>query len=396
MAQEVRNQQIQHVELSKKLKAQENCVSPRSQDDLGDWLALTLIPNFGYSSYAKLDSELDHPFDIFGFSKQKLIEIGFAENQIAAIQRPNKKRIEHSLNWLGQSSQHFSMTFDDLDYPALLKETARPPLLLLGIGNKQLLQSPQVAMVGSRSPSYYGKQQAQAFSSQLANAGWTITSGLAMGIDGCCHKAALGSKGNTLAVLGSGIDKVYPKRHAQLHQQILENDGLVISEFLPGSVISPHNFPRRNRIISGLSLATVVVEAALKSGSLITARYAIEQNREVFAIPGSVDNPLAKGCHYLIKQGASLLDDIDDIFEAFHHLNYHRQIDLDKNLQKNVSQCLATDKLLDSVGFEVTALDVVVQRSKRPINEVLVQLLEFELRGLVASVPGGYIKLGGK
>lgn len=392
MAQDVRKQTTSHL----KLTAQQKLPSDDVQSNLKDWLALTLIPNFGYSSYAKLAAEIDNPIAIFSYSRQKLVDIGFAENQVAAIQKPNQTKIQHCLNWLSDSPQHFSMTLDDRNYPALLREIARPPLLLLGIGNKALLQTPQIAMVGSRSPSFYGKQQAQTFSNQLANSGWTITSGLAMGIDGCCHKAALGCKGNTLAVLGCGIDKVYPKRHFQLSQQILENDGLIVSEFLPGTAISPNNFPRRNRIISGLSLATVVVEAALKSGSLITARYALEQNREVFAIPGSVDNPLTQGCHHLIKQGANLLDDIDDIFEAFHHFNSHLKIDNDKNLQKKSSQCLATDKLLDSVGFEVTALDVVVQRSKTPINEVLVQLLEFELRGLVASVPGGYIKLGGK
>jgi DNA processing protein len=393
MAQDVRKLQSFS---TPKHEMQDKLPSTKGQGNLADWLALTLIPNFGYASYAKLDAKLDHPLDIFRLSRQQLVKIGFAENQLVAIQQPNQKKIQQCLNWLSVSPDRFAMCLDDSAYPALLQEIARPPLLLLGIGNKALLHSPQVAMVGSRSPSFYGKQYAQTFSAQLANAGWTITSGLAMGIDGFCHRAALGCKGNTLAVLGSGIDKVYPKRHALLSQQILENDGLIISEFLPGTAISPHNFPRRNRIISGLSLATVVVEAAIKSGSLITARYAIEQNREVFAIPGSVDNPLAQGCHHLIKQGANLLDNIDDIFDAFHHLNYHRQIEDGKNLQKKSSQCLATDKLLDSVGFEVTALDVVVQRSKRPINEVLVQLLDFELRGLVASVPGGYIKLGGK
>lgn len=392
MAQDVRKQ----LTSLNKSAAQQELILEQDQVNLTDWLALTLIPNFGYSSYAKLDAELDHPLDIFSVPRQKLVNIGFAENQIGAIQSPNQSKIQHCLNWLSCSPQHFLLTLEDQDYPALLKEIARPPLLLLGKGNKALLQTPQIAMVGSRSPSFYGKQQAQRFSSQLANAGWTITSGLALGIDGYCHKAALGCKGNTIAVLGSGIDKVYPKRHFRLSQQILENNGLLISEFLPGTTISPHNFPRRNRVISGLSLGTIVVEAALRSGSLITARYAIEQNREVFAIPGSVENPLAQGCHHLIKQGANLLDDIDEIFECFHHFNTLPKMDNDKNLQKKASQCLATDKLLDSVGFEVTALDVVVQRSEKPINDVLVQLLEFELRGLVASVPGGYIKLGGK
>lgn len=358
------------------------------------WLALNLVPKFGFASYQKLRVGFSNPLDIFRLSASELGEFGFDGDQIAAIQRPDQKKIDRCLKWLDESQSHFICTLEDGDFPALLKETSRPPLLLLGRGNKLALNSAQVAMVGSRSPSFYGKQQADLFSKKLGAVGWTITSGLALGIDGCCHKGALKAKADSIAVLGCGIDNIYPKRHAHLAQELVDNAGLIVSEFLPGTPISPNNFPRRNRIISGLSLATIVVEAAIKSGSLITAKYALEQNREVFAIPGSISNPLAQGCHYLIKQGAALLDQVEDIIDAFHHLNFHQHNQHQKNLQKNVSQPLATGSLLDSVDHEVTALDVVVQRCNKPISEVLAQLLEFELRGLVASVPGGYIKLG--
>jgi DNA processing protein len=219
---------------------------------------------------------------------------------------------------------------------------------------------------------------------------------LAIGIDGLAHQGAILGSGLTIAVLGTGIDYTYPRRHVQLAQQILEMGGTLISEFAPYTPVRPENFPRRNRIISGLSLGTLVVEAAIKSGSLITARYAIEQDREVFAIPGNIHNPLSKGCHYLLKQGAKLVEDLGDINEEFQNLSIWKEHSSENKTQKNVNQGLATDLLLDSVDFEATPLDIVAERSGMPVSLVMSQLLEYELRGLVTAVQGGYLKLGAK
>jgi DNA processing protein len=197
-------------------------------------------------------------------------------------------------------------------------------------------------------------------------------------------------------VLGTAIDKMYPKRHVSLAEQILDNDGVIISEFAPGTPSRPENFPRRNRIISGLSVGTLIVEAAIKSGSLITAKYALEQNREVFAIPGNIHNPVASGCNFLIKQGAKLVTCPEDITEEFGLVNLPEITKNPQQVQINPSQSLESDVLLDSVDYEVTPIDIVAKRSGISIDIVMSKLLEYELCGLVSAVSGGYIKLGEK
>jgi DNA processing protein len=189
---------------------------------------------------------------------------------------------------------------------------------------------------------------------------------------------------------------MYPRRHIHLAERILLNNGVIISEFAPNTLGRPEYFPRRNRIISGLSVGTLIVEAAIKSGSLITARCALEQNREVFALPGSIHNPLSAGCHHLIQQGAKLVTCVEDINEEFQHLTLSTADNKEDKLEKNMLQSLASDKLLDSVDFEVTPLDIVAQRSGIEVADVMSQLLEYELRGIVVAVPGGYFKLGKK
>jgi DNA processing protein len=203
-------------------------------------------------------------------------------------------------------------------------------------------------------------------------------------------------EGKTIAVLGTGIDQIYPRRHYELAARIIENNGTIISEFAPETPVRPDNFPRRNRIISGLSVGTLIIEAAIKSGSLITARYALEQDREVFAVPGNINNPLSQGCHYLIKQGAKLVACVEDINDEFQNLKIWKESESAKKLQINATESLASDLLLDSVDFEVTPLDVVAERSGIPVAQVMSQLLEYELRGLVTAVSGGYLKLGEK
>ena len=374
--------------------------APHPQPDqiqLLPWLRLSQVPGFGAQSLKAMFEHHGITLDtLFDAGPAEWKQWGFQDKQIHAMQKPNSAWIEAALNWLEQHPLHGCLTLDHPQYPALLGHISSPPLILFYQGELGVLDHPQFAVVGTRNPSHQAKRLAEQFSAELVHTGFGITSGLALGIDGCAHRGALTAGGITLAVLGSGIDQIYPRRHIKLAEQILASGGAVLSEFAPGTLVRPDNFPRRNRIISGLSHGTLIVEAAIKSGSLITAKYALEQNREVFAIPGNVANPLAKGCHLLIRQGAKLVESVTDITEEFQNLNFLRPANAQKNMQKSSGQSLASDNLLDSVGFEVTALDEVAQRSQQPVNVVLAQLLEYELRGKVASVPGGYIKLGGK
>ncbi|MGO4892301.1 DNA-processing protein DprA [Flavobacterium sp. W21_SRS_FM6] len=366
-------------------------------EEIAKWLQLSSIPNFGVASLNKLKRKLMcQATDILSMRPNDLHEIGFKPQQIDAIQQADEPSIQRTLSWLHSDPRHFILFFEHALYPALLTEISSPPMLLFGIGDAKKLANLQIAMVGSRNPSIAGKANAKAFAEGLSLSGWTVTSGLALGIDGFSHEGALAAKGITIAVLGTGIDTVYPKRHLRLAENIIAAGGVILSEFPPATPAKPENFPRRNRIISGLSLGTLVVEAALKSGSLITARYAVEQNRDVFAIPGNINNPLSKGCHYLIQQGAKLVADVADINEEFAEREFNKNNTSEIKSQKNCTESLATDRLLDSVDFEATPLDMVVERSGMPASEVMSQLLEYELRGLVVAVSGGYIKLGEK
>jgi DNA processing protein len=365
--------------------------------ELENWLKLTQIPNFSVQSLNKLIKKFNIQLsEIFTSPKATLQEIGFKDQQIAAILHPKEAAINESLQWLNAKNNRFLIHFDHPSYPNLLKQIAVPPPLLYGYGEPKHLDNYQLAMVGSRAPSPQGKENAKLFASRLSQSGWTITSGLALGIDGLSHQGAVTGGFTTIAVLGTAIDKMYPRRHIKLAEQILENNGVIVSEFAPNTPGRPEYFPRRNRIISGMSVGSLIVEAAIKSGSLITARCALEQNREVFAIPGSIHNPMSAGCHYLIQQGAKLVTCIEDINEEFQHLILSTLSEKVIKTEKNMTQSLASDKLLDSVDFEVTPLDIVAQRSGMEVAEVMSQLLEYELSGLVIAVPGGYIKLGEK
>jgi len=365
--------------------------------ELRNWLKLTQIPNFSVVSLTKLAKKFDIQLsEIFTTTQASLQKIGFNDQQIEAILHPNESAIHASLEWLHTKNNRFLIHFEHPNYPNLLKQIASPPPILFGYGDPHNLNNHQLAMVGSRAPSHQGKENAKYFSSRLSQCGWAITSGLALGIDGLSHQGAVLNGGTTIAVLGTAIDKMYPRRHIMLAEQILQNNGVIVSEFAPNTPGRPEYFPRRNRIISGLSVGTLIVEAAIRSGSLITARCALEQNREVFALPGSIHNPMSAGCHYLIQQGAKLVTCVEDINEEFQHLILPTSSENLINSEKNMTQSLASDKLLDSVDFEVTPLDIVAQRSGLEVAEVMSQLLEYELSGLVIAVSGGYIKLGEK
>jgi DNA processing protein len=300
------------------------------------------------------------------------------------------------------------------DYPGLLKQTHRPPPVLYVKGNTELLSLPQIAVVGTRNPTTAGIENARIFSRYLAQGGFTITSGLAVGIDAAAHEACLAARGKTIGVMATGIDLVYPQRHQAMAEQLLNTNGLLITEFAPGTPPHAVNFPRRNRIISGLSLGVLVVEAAVKSGSLITARYALEQNREIFAIPGSIHNPQSKGCHKLIKEGAQLVEAGEDIIKQLAGIIRHfadqqnasvakpterpqkaskpiPQRSVQKTALKTPSRLTPKERrILESIGYDTLAIEQVIERTGFTSAEVTATLFNLEMKGAVKHSDWGY------
>jgi DNA processing protein len=293
---------------------------------------------------------------------------------------------------LAESVDATVLSIDDEHYPPLLRAIPDPPPLLFVRGDPQVLSQTQLAVVGSRRASPAGLRLAQVLSSALAQAGVHICSGLAAGVDGAAHRGALEAGGKSIAVMATGIDVVYPRRHHALADQV-QRAGCLVTEFPPGTRPLRHHFPQRNRIISGLSLGVLVVEAALPSGSLITATTATQQGREVFALPWSMLHQGGRGCLQLIRDGAKMVLDIDDILEELGPL-YALQQGQMKGFE--TVQPLATDAdaswLLKLVGFEVTRLDDLVARSARSVAEVSSELSSLELAGKVERTPGGYIR----
>lgn len=287
--------------------------------------------------------------------------------------------------WLEQTNNHVITLFDEA-YPKQLKEIADPPPLVFVRGNPALLALPQIAMVGSRNPSALGKETAFSFAKSLSQHGWVITSGLALGIDSSSHAGALAAQGCTIAVAGTGLDRVYPAQNKALANEIVIS-GVMVSEFPPGTTAKANHFPRRNRIISGLCQGLLVVEAARQSGSLITARMALEQNREVFAIPGSIHNPLARGCNALIRDGAKLVETTQDILEELNQFFQHDN----KCLQvfEHSKLDLEQQKLLNLVMFSPTSIDTMVAHSGFSVETVSSMLLILELQGYIEAVHGG-------
>ena len=278
-------------------------------------------------------------------------------------------------------------------YPALLKETARPPLLLFVRGDVELLNLPQIAIVGSRNASRSGLDSAREFARALAAGGFVVTSGLALGIDAAAHSGAL-EQGKTIGVIGCGIDRCYPRRNESLYRQIEVSGGAVVSEFLPGTPPLAQNFPRRNRIISGMSTGVLVIEAALKSGSLITARQAMEENREVFAMPGSIHNPLARGCHQLIKQGATLVESTSDIVEQLGGALAHFQSVANEGVA-DCSVSLSDDeqRMLESIGYDPIDMDALVAVTGLSVVDINRHLLVLELAGLIENRAGSFVRI---
>jgi DNA processing protein len=371
------------------------------------WLALKLVPRLAIHKKISLVDTfgLTALFSFNGKSSILTSANGLSTNQLSAFYKPNWQKISDIIQ-ASSACKSAIVCFDEACYPKLLKQIYDPPLVLFIQGDTSLLNTQQFAVVGSRSASAGGRETAFSFCQELAQHGFVITSGLALGIDAAAHRGALTESTGTIAVVATGLDQVYPSRHQSLVQQIIHSGGAVLSEFMPGTQARAGHFPKRNRLISGMSLGVLVVEAELKSGSLITARCALEQNREVFAVPSSIENQQAKGCHWLIKQGAKLVEQCADIIDEFAFANkpsLHLKSNepsfslIEKATIKGVDERkqkgLSNDALLASVGFEITPVDKVVSRSELPVEEVLTRLTMLELSGLVSAVPGGYIRM---
>lgn len=305
------------------------------------------------------------------------------------------QQAESILEQLAQEEAEL-ITIEDTNYPKLLKEIHRAPPVLYAKGNTALMHHPQIAIVGTRNPTHAGSENAKAFSRYLATNGFTITSGLALGVDGISHRAAMGEVGSTIAVMATGIDAVYPVRHRKLAESILDKNGLLLTEFHPQTQPLASRFPQRNRIISGLSVGTLVIEAAIKSGSLITAVYANEQNREVFCIPGSIHNPQAKGCHKLIKEGAHLVERADEIVNhcrgTLSNWQGEKQaLNNTENLNSSAQPINEKEQhILDVLGFEPQNLEAISSKSYLSAEDINANIILLELKGVIKQTMWGY------
>jgi len=361
---------------------------PETADVLSAWLALNRAPHLGPVSIQRLLEHYSSPLEIFDASTTELAACGLNARQIDSLSSPDWAAVETDLRWQEQERARICVLSDE-DYPALLRQISDPPPVLYLFGNSEVIGFQQIAMVGSRTPTPMGRETAHEFGAHLAALGLVVTSGLAHGIDAAAHRGAVSVGGMSIAVTGTGLDRVYPARHHDLAHEIAET-GVLISEFSLGSPPRPGNFPRRNRIISGLSRGVLVVEAALRSGSLITARLALEQGREVFAVPGSIHNPLARGCNTLIRQGAKLVETAKDILEEFP--DFAAEAPPEPRQDSAVTAFELDEdyrKVLENVGFEPTSVDKVVERSGLTVDAVCSMLLVLELQGYVATMSGG-------
>jgi DNA processing protein len=359
-------------------------------DELPYWLALVRMPGVGPITAQGLLEQWDSPRKLFEVDEASLRGTErLSATARAYIRRPDWAAVEQDLAWLAQPLHH-AITRQDALYPPLLKQIPDPPPVLFLQGDPRTLATRQLAIVGSRNPSPSGAQTAAEFARHLAHIGLTITSGLAVGIDAAAHRGALTADGLTIAVTGTGLDQVYPARHRTLADEIAAR-GALVSEFPPGTPPRPENFPRRNRLISALSLGTLVVEAAVQSGSLITARLAAEQGREVFAIPGSIHNPLARGCHALLRQGAKLVETAHDVLEELGALAAWEEAPAAPPASKSPAEVDSTEfvSLLRHIAYEPIDIDTLVDRSGLTADQVSSMLVVLELHGQIASAPGG-------
>ena len=365
-----------------------------------DWLVILNAPSIGGASLIRVIEALGSASAVVAASTRDLIHLGLSEKTATAITRPDEKRIDSDLQWLSKPNHHL-LCWDDDSYPVLLRRISGPPAALFIDGDPGCLWQPQIAIIGSRNPTAGGLDHARDFATTLARQGMTITSGLASGIDTAAHAAALNIGALSIAVNGTGLDRVYPKSSQAVASRI-RSQGAMVSELPLGSPPLRQHFPSRNRIISGLSLAVLVIEAGLNSGTLITARKAAEQGREVFALPGSLHNPMAKGCHRLIREGARLVETTADIMQELGPVAAELQLEIRQRLKnshdddkkptdKNTSLLDDADykKVWNVLSYDPKAVDVIIEQSALSAREVSSMLLMMELKGLVKKYDNG-------
>ncbi|HET8850324.1 MAG TPA: DNA-processing protein DprA [Marinobacter sp.] len=373
----------------------------------GQWLVLSLLPRFGTVLQSRLLEH--HPYlpDVLALNAATLKALGVTPEAREAIQawqsgdtgHPGIQTAlmivdackRHNITLLGRNHEHF---------PEALRHIHGAPLLLYALGDTSRLLKDQIGIVGSRNASPAGLDHARKFAAELSRRGLLTTSGLALGIDGAAHAGALDAGFATIAVVGCGLDRLYPTQHRKLAARIVDN-GVIVSEYPPGTQARAAHFPQRNRIISGLSRGVLVVEASLRSGSLITARLALEQGREVFAIPGSVHSPVARGCHQLIKQGARLVETVEDVLEELGTW-WTLQADTETSAPESLGDAALADSLNDlpareiavfrALGYDPQSTDALSQATGLPADQLMQSLLELELQGLIHAAPGGYLR----
>lgn len=370
--------------------------STGDHDALAAWIRLTLLPGVGTVGQRSLLNAFGSPEVIFEASVSALASVIGPALARVVCDHPTTSAVEASLSW-AQEPGHHLLALGDPRYPAALLDIPDPPNLLYGKGDLAALSKPGLAVVGSRNATAGGLQTAERFARALSDCGYTVVSGLALGIDAAAHLGALesGRPNATIAVIGTGIDRVYPARNQALARRIVDEGGLILSEFPLGTGVQAHHFPRRNRLISGLAKGVLVVEAAVESGSLITARLAGEQGREIFAIPGSIHSAQSKGCHRLIREGAKLVESAADILDEIGRpdpMATKLAIDACNN---SPATPLEDDFLLRALGGDPLTVDELVKRCDLTADSLLAMLFELEMAGRVAALPGGrYQRLG--
>ncbi len=366
-------------------------------NDVSLWLGLSQIDGLGGQTLCQLLREFGSPAQIYQASPSQLKQVVSTTIAHEIAKGLDVDAIQPTLNWLQHAGNHV-VTLADAHYPQLLLQISNPPPILYAKGQLEWLNHPSIAMVGSRSSTPQGEKNAEDFATSLSNFGLCVVSGLALGIDGAAHRGALKATANnaagTIAVVGTGLDIVYPAKHRDLAHKIVQR-GLIISEFHLGTPSKAQNFPRRNRIISGLSLGCLVVEANVQSGSLITAKLALEQGREVFAIPGSIHSPVAKGCHLLIKQGAKLVENTQDIIDEL-SIESANLVKIEAKLTSEVNgdsvdseQFSETDTLIQAMGHYPITMDTLIRLTSLTTEKISAMLMMLELEGKVATVSGG-------
>jgi len=371
-------------------------------------LVLHRLPQIGAATYLRLVNYFGDPQKVLSRSiaeLQRFLERdsldAIRQFQVSPESSDVGQQALRDLEWLDSQADVHLLSSAEEAYPDLLRQIPKMPPLLFVRGDIQLLGLPQIAIVGSRNPTGGGRDNARLFAEFLAAHGFAITSGLALGVDAAAHEGALRAKGKTIAVMGTGLDLVYPSRHRGLAQEILVGGGALVSELPLGSSSRAANFPQRNRIISGLSCGVLVVEAAIQSGSLITAHTALQQNREVFAIPGSIHNPLARGCHQLIRQGATLVEVAQDIVDQLQGMLDYQRETLKKMRTKAVknrkadqksleSLSAAEQQLLQAMGYDPSHVDELAERTGIAVGSLAAQLISLEIKGFVQQVSAGY------